>query len=111
MSVTIRFHLDENVNNAIADGLQRRGIDVTTTPEEGLIAAPDQVQLTFALSQSRVFVTHDDDFLVLHQSGMKHAGIAYCNQNRRSIGEILRGLILIWEVIDLEDMRNRLEFL
>ena len=27
----IRFHLDENVGNAIADGLRRRGIDVTTT--------------------------------------------------------------------------------
>lgn len=27
MSETIRFHLDENVSNVIADGLRRRGID------------------------------------------------------------------------------------
>ena len=33
----IRFHLDENVSNAIADGLRQRGIDVTTTSEAGLI--------------------------------------------------------------------------
>jgi hypothetical protein len=38
MSQTIRFHLDENVNGAIADGLRRRGIDVTNTPEAELIA-------------------------------------------------------------------------
>ena len=34
----IRFHLDENVSNAIADGLRRRDIDVTTTLEERLIS-------------------------------------------------------------------------
>jgi len=28
----IRFHLDENVSSVIADGLRRRGIDVSTTP-------------------------------------------------------------------------------
>lgn len=84
---------------------------MTTTAEEGLITAPDEMQLMFALSQGRVLVTHDDDFLGLHQSDMEHAGIAYCNQNHRSIGEILRGLILIWEVPDSEDMCNQLEFL
>lgn len=31
MTQKIRFHLDENVSNAIAEGLRRRGIDVTTT--------------------------------------------------------------------------------
>jgi hypothetical protein len=33
MSRTIRFHLDENCSHAIALGLGRRGIDVTTTPQ------------------------------------------------------------------------------
>lgn len=36
MLETIRFHMDENVNTAIADGLRRRGIDVTTTAKAGL---------------------------------------------------------------------------
>lgn len=76
MLETIRFHLDENVNNVIAD-VQRRGIDVTTIPEQRLIAASDIVQLSFALSH-RVFVTHDDDFL-LHQRGIKHTGIVFRN--------------------------------
>jgi hypothetical protein len=33
MSERIRFHLDENVAPAIALGLRRYGIDVTTTNE------------------------------------------------------------------------------
>jgi hypothetical protein len=37
----IRFHLDENVDLAIASGLRRRGIDVTTSKEAGLIGASD----------------------------------------------------------------------
>lgn len=39
MTKTIRFHLDENVSNAIAEGLRRRGIDVITTPETDMMGA------------------------------------------------------------------------
>ncbi|MEH2398649.1 DUF5615 family PIN-like protein [Nostoc sp.] len=92
----MRFHLDENVSNAIAEGLRCRGIDVTTISETGLIAASDGEQLYFAVSQNQVIFTHDDDFVILHEAGLiMHAGITYCAQNRRSIGEILRSLILI----------------
>ena len=107
----IRFHRDENVSSVIADGLRRRGIDVSTTPEEGLIASSDEVQLAFALSQGRVIFTQDDDFLRLHQASVAHAGIVYCRQNTRSIGEILRGLILIWELLEPEEMFGNVEFL
>jgi predicted nuclease of predicted toxin-antitoxin system len=108
---TIRFHLDENVSNVIADGLRRRGIDVTTTPEEGLIASSDEVQLAFSLSPGRVIFTQDDDFLRLHQVGVAHASIVYRRQSTRSIGEILRGLVLIWELLEPEEMFGRVEFL
>jgi hypothetical protein len=32
----MRFHLDEHIANAIADGLRRRRIDVTTTVDAAL---------------------------------------------------------------------------
>ena len=48
MSEAIRFHLDENVDGAIAEGLRRRSIDVTTTPDVGLIGASDEEQVAFA---------------------------------------------------------------
>ncbi len=34
MSNKIKFHLDENVSNAIANGLRMRGINVTTSVEK-----------------------------------------------------------------------------
>lgn len=111
MAENIKFHLDESMSNAIAFGLRRRGIDVTTSSEVGLIGASDREQLAFALSENRLLITHDDDFVAIHRSGIIHAGIAYCDQKRRSIGEILNTLILIWEVLEPEDMTNKLEFL
>ncbi len=32
-------------------------------------------------------------------------------QKSKSIGEILQGLILIWEVLDSEEIKNHLEYL
>lgn len=111
MPQKIQYHLDENVNRAVAEGLRRRKIDVTTTPEAGLISASDEEQLTFARSQGRVLFTQDSDFLKLHNSGFDHAGIAYCVKESRSIGEILQGLILIWEVLGADEIAGKIEFL
>lgn len=111
MPRTIRFHLDEDVDPAIAEGLRRRGIDVTTSQEAGLLAAPDPVQLAYAKGQSRVLFTHDDDHLMLNAQGVDHAGIAYCHRLRRSIGEVIDGLELIWEVCEPEEMANRVEYI
>jgi predicted nuclease of predicted toxin-antitoxin system len=63
MARTIRFHLDENAHRAIAEGLRRRGVDVTTTPEAGLLNATDDEQLAFARPRDRVIFTQDRDFL------------------------------------------------
>ncbi len=109
--VKIKFHLDENITLAIANGLRRRSIDVTTTPEQGMIGQSDEQQLEFASSQNRVIFTQDTDFLKLHHAGFSHAGIVYCPQKSKSIRETLQGLILIWEVIQAEEMDNHLEFL
>lgn len=111
MTSKIRFHLDENVSHAVAEGLRRRGIEVTTTSQVELMSASDEEQLAFASSQNRVLVTHDDDFLALHQTGITHSGIAYCNKNRRSIGEIIGVLSLIWELLEPEEMQNHIELL
>ncbi len=111
MPTAIQFHLDEHIHGAIADALRRRGIDVSTTAEADLTGAADEEQLDFALSQDRVIVTHDHDFLRLHQQGVPHAGIAYCHQGQHSVGDLLRTLILIFEHLTPEDMRQHVEFL
>lgn len=110
MPKPIKFHLDENANNAIADGLRRRGIDVTISVQVNLISASDKEQLAFAYSQGRVIFTQDRDFLELHYSGVEHSGIVYCIKGSRTIGEILRQLILIWEVLNADEMVGNLEY-
>ena len=107
----IRFHLDEHISTSIAAGLRRRGIDVTTTVEAGLMGADDQSQLSFATSHGRVMVTHDADFLRLHAAGTSHAGIAYCLVGALTVGELLRHLVLIYDLLSVEEMENRIEFL
>lgn len=111
MPERIRFHLDENVDPDIGLALRRAGIDVTTSQDKDLLAANDVVQLEFARTQSRVLVTHDDDFVILNSQGVSHSGIAYCQKDTKSIGYIIRMLVLLYEVATPEEMRNRVEYL
>ena len=99
MPLVLKFHLDEHVSPAIAAGLRRRGIDVTTTREVGLQGADDTDHIAFALPAGRVIVTHDEDYLMLHAQGVRHAGIAYCHQHARSLGQVLSALVLLWQVL------------
>lgn len=107
----IRFHLDENVPAAVASALRNRGIDVSTTPEQGLLGADDPVHLEFALHDGRVIFTQDADFLRLHTAGAPHAGIVYGQQDQCTIGSIVRMLVLLYECSTMEDMRGRVEYL
>lgn len=111
MARTIRFHLDENCDPRIAAGLALHGVDVTTTSEAGLLHVSDEAQLAYALAQGRVIVTQDTDFLRLAAAGQPTLGIAFYPDQGRSIGQVIRVLLLIWEVYEAEEMRDRVEFL
>ena len=95
---------------AVAVGLRSRGIDVVTAPEAGLLGADDMVHLAFALSERRVVFTQDDDFLKLAARGIPHCGIVHVPQ-QTGIGDILRGLSLIFHILSAEDMLENVEFL
>ena len=109
--MAIRFHLDENVSGAVATALRRRGIDVTTPADVGLIGADDSEHVRFALSQGRVVVTHDDDFTRVHADGAAHAGICYCPKDKHPIGNLVHLLILVHECFAENEMRGHLEYL
>ena len=49
----MKFHTDEHIATAVAEGLRRRGFDVTTTHEAGLRGASDEAQLEYALGAAR----------------------------------------------------------
>jgi len=111
MPRTIRFHLDESCDPRIAAGLRLHGIDVTTSNEAGLLNTPDAVQIAFAIAQNRVMITQDTDFLRIAASGQVQPGIVYFPAQSQSVGEVIRGVQLIWEVYEPEEMRNRVEFI
>ena len=111
MARTIRFHLDEHVAPTVAEGLRRRGVDVSTTAERNLIGVDDEIHWQLVVSEQRVLVTNDSDFLNFHDQGRPHWGIAYCHQQCRTIGQLIHGLELVWEVLEPADMQNRVEYL
>ncbi|HKZ00749.1 MAG TPA: DUF5615 family PIN-like protein, partial [Pyrinomonadaceae bacterium] len=102
--------LDEHIHRAVAEGLRRRGVNVLTVQEAGKTGLSDRGQLAFALSEGRVMVTMDSDFLTLAVEGVSHAGIGYANP-RRSIGELIRALMLLSDVLTPTEMTNQVEYL
>jgi len=111
MTDPIRFHLDENVNPAVADGLRRRGADVTISQEANLLGAPDERQIAFGLADDRILVTHDEDLLSFAKRGIPHAGIAFCHPETRSVGQIIAALLLIRDCLTKSEMRDHVEFI
>ncbi len=110
MADKIKFLMDEHVDEAVTRGLQMRGVDVFTVQEAGLAHTPDLVILVYALEHERVIFTQDQDFLAAHESGKPHAGLAYANR-QIAIGAIVRGLMLIYDVLTPDEMRGHLEYL
>jgi len=111
MPRAIRFHLDENCTPRVAHALRQHGIDVTTAGEAGLLGASDGEHLTFATASGRVFFTRDADFLRLHANGRPHHGIVYSRPGRLTVGDTVRLLVLIWELLEPAEMRGRIEYL
>jgi predicted nuclease of predicted toxin-antitoxin system len=95
----------------VAHALRRRGIDVLTATDVGLLGAPDPQVLARSYAAGRVVVTQDDDYLRLHHRQHAHAGIAYCEQGARSIGQMIAALVLIYEVLTADEMEGRVEYL
>ena len=111
MPRNVQFHLDENCDPRIAAGLRLHGVSVTTTPEADLLQANDKEQLAYCVAQARVIVTQDPDFIRLSTMGEQTAGIVFYSAHSRSIGQIIRHLLLIWELYESEEMHNQIEFL
>jgi len=83
---------------------------VTTASDAGLSGVSDPDHITFARSESRVIFTSDEDYLVLHDQGMDHAGIVFCRQGSRTIGEVIRFLALLHACMTAEEMDRSLEY-
>lgn len=81
-----------------------------TVAEAGLRGASDLEHLGWARREGYVIFTQDSDFLRLHAEGVSHAGIVFAAQGA-SIGDIIRGLLLVREVLGPDDVERHVEFL
>ena len=110
MTDKISIYTDEHIPMAVIKGLRRRGVDVLTTQETGMLGAADEEQLALATNQGRVVLTQDEDFMRLHARKVNHSGIIYARQ-QTPIGDLIRGVMLIYQVLDASEMHNHVEFL
>ena len=110
MSEPIKFYMDEHIPKAVTEGLRRRGVDVLTAQEAGMLGASDQDHLALAVKEKRVLLTRDADFLRMHATGERNHGIVFVPHNVQ-VGSILRGLMVLFDVLTAEDMIGHVEFL
>lgn len=110
-----KLHLNENLSPRLANELRKYGFDVIATQEaEGLLSAPDEVQLAYAASEQRAILTFNiGDFSVLHEQymaeGKEHWGIIL--SSREPIGELLRRILRLLNSVSADELRNQVRWL
>ena len=113
----IRLYVDEDSSDtALVLSLQNRGVDVLTVRDVNRQGYTDEEQLIWASSQSRVLYSSNvRDFYRLHTSFLTqeqtHSGMILVQQQRYSIGELMRGILRLMATKSAEDMENQVEFL
>lgn len=113
----ICLYLDEDaMDTMLATALRVRGVDVSTVNELKTTGDSDEEQLILATRQERAIFSHNiADFCRLHSifviENRTHAGIILLDQQRYSMGDILRGLMNLIETVSAEEVRNKLVFL
>jgi hypothetical protein len=111
LATSLRLYIDENLSPEIASQLRLRGVDALSVRDLDRLGDTDDNHLKRAIAMDRVLVTSDTDFLIASSSGVEHNGIIFGVQEDHSIGDWVKGLELICFVYDMNDMKNRVEFL
>ncbi|MCC6847418.1 MAG: DUF5615 family PIN-like protein [Deltaproteobacteria bacterium] len=110
----VKFHLDENVNPAVAEGLRLRGFNASTTVGQRLLHASDDKQLRVATASRRALFSHDVTTLPsLHAAwvaaGREHAGIILAPA--RPVGVLVRALAALAREVGSAGLRGQLVWL
>jgi predicted nuclease of predicted toxin-antitoxin system len=105
-----RVYLDEDVDVLLALLLATHGIDCLTTVAAGNLGRTDEEQLTFAVQESRVLISHnrtDFEALAIAWWGKQqdHAGIVLAVR-RSDTYELVRHLLPVLQMYDQAGWRN-----
>ncbi len=120
----LKFYTDVHISKAVVVELGKRGVDIVHCEDVGMADVDDPTHLHYATSEARVMVTHDADFLALHDTwqaeGKSHGGIIHVHsqlQGEGSIGYIVKGLLEYYQLVESgaanveEDFRDQRYFL
>ncbi len=108
----MKIYADENIERSIIDGLRRRKVEVVSAMELGYLGKPDEFHIKKSSEIKAVILTHDIDFLrIINSQGIKHTGIIFSHPKNVSIGQCIRGIELIANILTDKDMENHMEFL
>jgi hypothetical protein len=111
----LQLYIDVHVKAAITAGLRRRGIDVMTAQEDGSTRLEDTELLDRATGLQRLLFSQDDDLLAIARArqtrGVFFAGLIYGHQLAATVGKYVLDLEVICQVLNPEDMANRIEYL
>ena len=111
----LRLYMDVHVNAAITAGLRRRGLDVVTAQEDGGTRLEDVALLERATALQCVLFSQDDDLLAIARARQTMAvffvGLIYGHQLAATMGKYVLDLEMICQVLNPEDMANRVEYL
>jgi predicted nuclease of predicted toxin-antitoxin system len=110
LAAALSFYLDEHVPPAVADGLRRRDIDVIAASEVGHTAIPDREHLAHAVSEGRVIVSGDGDYLRLHRTGVEHAGMVLLLRAELK-GVAVSGLVQLHAELTAEEIEGLVRYI
>ena len=70
----------------------------------------DIEHLQLATRLGRLIITHDSDFLKFHNDGHEHSGIAF-SPMKITTKYLIRGILLIFQILEPEEMKGHVEFI
>jgi predicted nuclease of predicted toxin-antitoxin system len=112
--VALRLYADECVDGRVMAGLRRRGVDVVTAHDEGLLSASDTRHMERASEIGRTLLSADQDFLTivhdLQARGLPFPGLLYIQSNT-SVGDAIRAIADAAEILDPADMESWVEWI
>jgi hypothetical protein len=104
-------YLDECIDRPCAEGLRRRGFDLLTTRDAGVLSSGDERQLAHATRLGRVLLSYNRvHFLrwhrVFEEQGRPHGGIVILPQSPPLSRRVLRAAMLLDWIAD-QDFHSR----
>ena len=103
--MSLKLYTDGHIAHAIVTQLRQKGLDVVRCEDVGLKDAADEEHLEYATREERTIVSHDADFIRLHnerhEQGKKHFSVIRIkSDNMGNIGAIVSELYFLHEAIE-----------